>query len=132
MRRGIIHAPFVRAVGACMAFGPVAMLGGCGGVLHPEGPVGAGEKLILLDSLAIMLMIVVPVILATLVFAWWFRASNSRARYLPGWAFSGRVELVVWSIPALVIMFLGGLAWISDDLDHVMARSAEELLQCDL
>jgi len=89
------------------------MLAGCSGVLDPQGPVGAGEKLILLDALAIMLAIVIPVIVATLAFAWWFRASNSRARYLPDWEFSGRIELVVWSIPALVIMFLGGLAWIS-------------------
>jgi cytochrome o ubiquinol oxidase subunit 2 len=87
-------------------------------VLDPQGPVGAGEKQILLDSVGIMLVIVIPVIVATLAFAWWFRASNSRARHLPDWAFSGRIELVVWSIPALVIMFLGGLAWISShDLD---------------
>ena len=107
-----------RAARPWMACGLVAVLGGCSGVLDPQGPVGAGEKVILLDSLAIMLVIVVPVIVATLAFAWWFRASNSRARYLPDWAFSGRIELVVWSIPALVIMFLGGLAWISShDLD---------------
>src|ERR1700727_1915755 len=96
----------------------IALLCGCSGVLDRQGPVRAGEKLILLDALAIMLAIVIPVILATLGFAWWFRASNSRARYLPDWEFSGRGELVVWSIPALVIMFLGGLAWISShDLD---------------
>ena len=96
----------------------IALLGGCSGVLDPQGPVGAGEKLILLDALAIMLAIVIPVILATLAFAWWFRASNTRAHYRPDWEFSGRIELVVWSIPVLVIMFLGGLAWISShDLD---------------
>ena len=65
-----------------------------------------------------MLAIVIPAILATLAFAWWFRASNTRARYLPTWAYSGRIELVVWSIPALVIFFLGGVAWIgSHELD---------------
>jgi cytochrome o ubiquinol oxidase subunit 2 len=107
-----------RSVRRCVASVPVVMLGGCSGVLDPQGPVGSGEKLILLDALAIVLAIVIPVIVATLAFAWWFRASNSRARYLPDWEFSGRIELVVWSIPALVIMFLGGLAWISShDLD---------------
>ena len=50
--------------------------------------------------------------LATLAFAWWFRASNARARYLPDLAYSGRIELFVWSIPALVVFFLGGIAWI--------------------
>jgi cytochrome o ubiquinol oxidase subunit 2 len=86
-------------------------LAGCSGVLDPRGPIGESERLILLDSLAIMLVIVVPVILATVGFAWWFRASNTRAQYLPDWAFSGHLELIVWAIPALVITFLGGIAW---------------------
>ncbi len=74
--------------------------------------------MILIDSLVIMLAIVIPTIAATFAFAWWFRASNARARYLPDWAFSGRIELIVWSIPLLVIMLLGGVAWIgSHDLD---------------
>jgi cytochrome o ubiquinol oxidase subunit II len=92
-------------------------LSGCQtAVLTPAGPVSAGERVILLDSLAIMLAIVVPTIVATLAFAWWFRASNGRARYLPDWAYSGRLELLVWSVPALVIFFLGGIAWISAHL----------------
>jgi cytochrome o ubiquinol oxidase subunit II len=81
-------------------------------VLDPQGVVGIAEKMILIDSLAIMLAIVVPTIAATLGFAWWFRASNTRATYLPGWAYSGRIELIVWGIPLLVIMLLGGVAWI--------------------
>ena len=88
-----------------------ASLSGCGGVLDSQGPVGASEKLILINSLAIMLAIVIPVILATIGFALWFRASNARATYLPNWAFSGHLELIVWAIPALVITFLGGIAW---------------------
>jgi cytochrome o ubiquinol oxidase subunit 2 len=85
-------------------------------VLSPVGPVGEGNRIVLLDSLAIMLAIVVPTIVAILAFAYWFRASNTRARYLPEWAYSGRLELLVWSIPALVIFFLGGIAWISAHL----------------
>jgi cytochrome o ubiquinol oxidase subunit II len=86
-------------------------LEGCSGVLDPRGPIGASERLILFDSLTIMLAIVIPVIVATLGFAWWFRASNARAFYWPEWAFSGTLELIVWAIPALVITFLGGIAW---------------------
>jgi cytochrome o ubiquinol oxidase subunit 2 len=85
-------------------------------VLSPAGPVGAADRIVLLDSLAIMLAIVVPTIVAILAFAYWFRASNTRARYLPEWAYSGRLELIVWSIPALVVFFLGGIAWISSHL----------------
>jgi cytochrome o ubiquinol oxidase subunit II len=85
-------------------------------VLSPAGPVGEGDRIVLLDSLAIMLAIVVPTIVAILAFAYWFRATNQRARYLPEFAYSGRIELIVWSIPALVIFFLGGIAWISSHL----------------
>ena len=92
-------------------------LGGCQlAVFSPAGPVGEAERTILLDALAIMLAIVVPTLVAILAFAWWFRASNVRARRLPTWAYSGRLELVVWSIPALVVFFLGGIAWIGSHL----------------
>jgi cytochrome o ubiquinol oxidase subunit 2 len=85
-------------------------------VLDPRGPVGGAEKTILIDSLAIMLSI----------FAWWFRASNARARYLPDWEYSGRIEMIVWSIPLLVILLLGGVAWIgSHDLDPAKPLASE-------
>jgi cytochrome o ubiquinol oxidase subunit 2 len=87
-------------------------------VLYPMGTVGIADKTILIDSLAIMLAIVVPTIAATFGFAWWFRASNTRAQYLPEFEYSGRLELIVWAIPLLVIVLLGGVAWIgSHELD---------------
>jgi cytochrome o ubiquinol oxidase subunit 2 len=65
-----------------------------------------------------MLAIVIPTMAATLAFAWWFRASNTRAIYQPDFEYSGRLELIVWSIPLLTIILLGGVAWIgSHDLD---------------
>jgi cytochrome o ubiquinol oxidase subunit II len=90
------------------------MLASCQeGVLDPHGPVGQAERVILYDATAIMLAVVIPVILLTLVFAWWFRAGNRRAKYRADWEYAGRIELITWSIPALVILFLGGMAWIS-------------------
>jgi cytochrome o ubiquinol oxidase subunit 2 len=95
------------------------LLASCGeGVLDPHGPVGKAERVILYDSTAIMLAVVVPVIVLTLVFAWWFRARNTRASYRPDWEYSGRIEMIIWCIPALIILFLGGIAWTgSHDLD---------------
>ena len=88
------------------------------GVLDPHGPIAAAERTILLNATVIMLAVVVPVIVLTLAFAWWFRAGNRWARRDPTWAYSGAVEVTVWSIPALVVLFLGGIAWIgSHDLD---------------
>jgi cytochrome o ubiquinol oxidase subunit 2 len=93
--------------------------GGVGmNIFDPKGPVAAAQMTILIDSIGIMLAIVVPTIITTLAFAYWFRGSNTRAFHWPDWEYSGRLELVVWSIPALTIILLGGVAWIgSHQLD---------------
>jgi cytochrome o ubiquinol oxidase subunit 2 len=122
----------VQAVGTRITLRSVALtaisfpLASCGeGVLAPHGPIGGAELTILFDATAIMLAVVIPVILLTIGFAWWFRAGNARARYLPTWEYSGRIEMIVWSIPTLLIVFLGGIAWISaHDLDPPRAIEA--------
>jgi cytochrome o ubiquinol oxidase subunit 2 len=83
-----------------------------GGVLDPLGPVGEGDATILIDATVVMLAIVIPTILLAFWMAWRYRASNREAKYLPYWSYSGRIEAVVWSIPTLTIMFLGGIIWI--------------------
>ena len=52
-----------------IVFAAALLTAGCGGVLDPVGPIGAQEKQILLNSTAIMLAIVIPVIVATIAFA---------------------------------------------------------------
>src|SRR6476660_8608984 len=97
----------------------VSLLTACNrGILDPVGPVGQAEKQIMINSTAIMLAIIIPTMIATVAFAWWFRRGNTKATYLPDWEYSGAVELVVWAIPALTIMLLGGITWIgSHDLE---------------
>ncbi len=96
-----------------------ATLGGCSqGILDPQGPIAAAEQLLLLNSTAIMLVVVVPVIAATLAFAWWYRASNPRANRQSAGEYEGRIEFVIWSIPALIVILLSGVIWIgSHQLD---------------
>ena len=97
----------------------VLSLSGCsGGVLDTHGPVGEAERTILFNATIIMLAVVIPVIVGTVLFAWWFRVGNKRAHRRPDWSYGGQIEFVVWAIPALVVLFLGGIAWIgSHDLD---------------
>ena len=88
------------------------------GILDPQGPIASQEQLLLINSTAIMLVVVVPVILATLGFAWWYRSSNARASRSTDEGYEGRTEFVVWSIPALIVILLGGVIWIgSHQLD---------------
>lgn len=124
--------------------GPLARFGALGGVLllsacepavmNPAGPVAAGERTLLINSVLIMLTVIVPVIVLTLVFAWWFRAGNAKAKYRPEFTYSGRLELLVWSIPALIVIFVGGLAWIaSHELDPPRPlRSAVQPVRVDV
>jgi cytochrome o ubiquinol oxidase subunit 2 len=101
-------------------------LGGCSeGVLDPKGPIAVAERQILFNSLGIMLAIVIPTILATFGVAYWFRSSNERARYQPEFKYSGRLEVLVWAIPAMTVLLVGGVAWVgAHDLDPRKAISA--------
>jgi cytochrome o ubiquinol oxidase subunit 2 len=121
----------VRTLHRCtILLAPLCLTACQAAVLDPQGTVGVAEKTILLDSLAIMLAIVLPTIAATLGFAWWFRAGNTRAHHLPDWSHSGKLELIVWAIPLLTIMLLGGVAWVGSHLldpARPLASSAKPL-----
>src|SRR5579863_1171691 len=116
--RSLRHIDYCRRVpcssvfAALVAFAPADACRGAG-VLDPQGPIAGAERLILLNATAIMLVVVVPVIVLTLAFAWWYRASNNRATYSPDWSYSGHIELVVWSIPTMVVILLAAVAWTS-------------------
>src|SRR5215813_4047633 len=112
---------------AALLFSAAALAGCSEGVLDPKGPVASAERLIMLNSTGIMLAIVIPTMLATLGVAYWFRASNERARYMPDFAYSGRLELLVWSIPIMTILLVGGVAWLSSyDLDPPKAIASAQ------
>jgi cytochrome o ubiquinol oxidase subunit II len=104
------------------------LLAGCsGGILDSRGPVAAADRQMMLNALGIMVAIVVPTIVAALAFAWWYSASNSRARRQPDFVYSGAIEIIVWSIPLLVILFLSGLIWIgSHELDPARPLASKE------
>src|SRR5216684_7633483 len=113
MRSNMRHA-----VLAVILVGAALLLESCQGVLDPQGPIASAERLLLINSTAIMLVVVVPVIVATLAFAWWYRSSNTRASRSPDRAYEGRIEFVVWSIPTLIVILLSGVNWIgSHQLD---------------
>jgi len=81
-------------------------------VLRPSGYVAVQQGRLVVISTLLMLVIIVPVIALTLVFAWRYRASNEAAPYTPDWDHSIPLELVIWAAPLLIIIALGGLTWI--------------------
>lgn len=92
----------------------VALLAGCKAVvLNPSGDVAVQQRDLIVISTVLMLLIIVPVIILTLWFAWRYRQSNAQAEYAPDWDHSTQLELVIWAAPLLIIIALGALTWIS-------------------
>ena len=94
-----------------------ALLGGCNFVvLEPAGDVAAQQRDLVVISTVLMLLIIVPVMALTVLFAWRYRQSNTAARYEPDWDHSTRLELVIWAAPLLIIICLGALTWMGTHL----------------
>src|SRR5436190_4082739 len=81
-------------------------------VLRPSGYVAVQQGQLVILSTLLMLLIIVPVIVLTLVFAWRYRESNASVPYTPDWDHSIQLELVIWAAPLLIIIALGALTWI--------------------
>ena len=88
------------------------LLGGCNWtLLDPVGQVGIEERNLIITATLLMLLVVVPVILMTLIFAWKYRASNKNATYAPKWSHSTKIEVVIWTVPILIIIALGVITY---------------------
>ncbi len=98
--------------GPLLGLSSLGLVACSGGVLDPLGPVGRDGSMILINATVIMLAIVIPTLLLAFWIAWHYRATNTKAEYLPYWSYSGRIEAVVWSIPTLTVMFLAGEIWV--------------------
>jgi len=93
---------------------PAALLSGCDFVvLHPFGAVAAQQGHLIVVSTLLMLLVVVPVLALTFLFAWRYRQSNAKATYSPDWDHSTALELVIWAAPLLIIIALGAVTWIN-------------------
>jgi cytochrome o ubiquinol oxidase subunit 2 len=103
-----------RAISLTALLGLMPVLGGCQiALMDPKGPIGAEEKSLILLATGLMLVVVVPVIVMTLVFAWRYRASNTSAKFTPEWEHSSKIEAVVWGVPCLIIAILAVVTWVS-------------------
>lgn len=90
------------------------LLAGCDTLLlNAPGDVAAQQGRLIVVSTVLMLLIIVPVIALTLLFAWRYRQSNTEATYEPDWDHSTALELVIWAAPLLIIIALGAVTWIS-------------------
>lgn len=102
---------YPRLFGLLPLFG-MLLLGGCNmTLLDPVGQVGIDEKNLIITATLLMLLVVIPVIAMTFIFAWKYRASNTKATYAPKWSHSTKIEVVIWTVPILIIIALGVITY---------------------
>ncbi|MGV3002658.1 ubiquinol oxidase subunit II [Vibrio sp.] len=107
------------------------LLSGCkSALLDPKGVIGIQEKELIITALLLMLIVVIPVLLMTVFFSYKYRASNTGEKYDPEWAHSTKIEVVVWTVPIIIIAILGTITWrttheleqskpLVSDIDHM-------------
>lgn len=104
--------PLLATLTRIFGVGAVMLLGGCNmEILSPKGDIGAQEKTLLFTATGLMLIVVIPVIIMILTFAWKYRASNTKADYQPKWAHSTAIEVVVWTVPCIIVAILAVITW---------------------
>lgn len=84
-------------------------------VLDPAGDIARQQRDIIYISTGLMLLIIVPVMILIVAFAWRYR-KGGRGTYDPDFDHSASLELAIWSAPLLIIIALGALTWSSTHL----------------
>jgi len=92
----------------------VPLLSGCNELIlfNPKGPIGESEKVIILVSFVLMLLVVIPVIVMSIWFPLKYRESNTKAHYDPNWSYSKKIEIAMWLIPIIIVSILSTILWI--------------------
>ena len=102
----------VLIIGILSLIGSYFLLNGLNfAVLNPAGEIAQKQKNLIMFTLALSLLIVVPVFIMTFVFAWKYRANNSKAKYMPEWDSNKKLEFVWWTIPIVIILILSIVTW---------------------
>src|SRR5580700_10341145 len=108
----LIHALLI--VIACLS---MLSLTGCKdytfslGMLNPKGLVTYQERKLFFDTLALMLIVVIPVIIMSFAFVYHYQASHKVRDYKPNWSHSYFLESIWWTIPCVIIVVLAVMTW---------------------
>ncbi len=81
------------------------------GMLDPIGMVAYEERKLFFDTLALMLIVVLPVIVMSLTFVYHYKVSHRIRDYKPNWSHSYFLESLWWGIPSVIIIVLAVITW---------------------
>lgn len=95
-------------------FASFMLLSGCEyDVLNPAGYIAQEQRTLIYICVGVMLCVVIPVMIAVVVFAIKYRATNTEAEFLPDWGHSTKIEIYMWGIPVIIVVCLAVLTGIA-------------------
>ena len=80
-------------------------------VLDPKGFIAMKQRKLFITSALLMLIVVVPVYIMTLVFAWRYGADKDKSKFSPDWEHSNTAEVIWWGVPFVIIIVLSVMVW---------------------
>lgn len=83
------------------------------GVFNPKGIIALAEMNLIVKTTLLMLIVVIPVFIMLAVFSWRYRAGNTKAKYTPDWHSNIMLEIIWWTIPIIIIVFIARMTWVS-------------------
>ncbi|WP_206076990.1 cytochrome ubiquinol oxidase subunit II [Palleronia sediminis] len=101
------------------------------GFLRPLGPIAELQRTELIWASVLISIAILPVLIGVPVILWRYRRRNTRARYAPDWSFDTRLEIVMWVVPALIVIALS--VWLTqaviriDPYREIDAAMADEM-----
>ena len=81
------------------------------GILNPKGVITCEERQLFFESLALMLIVIIPVFIMSFTFIVRYHASNKISDYQPNWGHSVLLEAIWWGVPMAIIFVLGIITW---------------------
>jgi len=81
------------------------------GMLNPKGIIAYEQRKLFFDTLALMLIVVLPVIIMSITFIYHYQVSHKIRDYKPNWSHNFYLEVLWWGIPCVIILVLGIITW---------------------
>lgn len=75
-------------------------------ILNPQGEVADKQRSLIYFTVALSLIVVLPVFFMTFWFPWKYREGNSKAKYTPDWDHHPVAETIWWGVPLVIISIL--------------------------
>lgn len=102
------------------------------GMLNPKGLIAYEERKLFFDTLALMLIVVLPVIVMSFTFVYHYQISHRVKDYKPNWDHSYFLESLWWGIPCVIIFILAVVTWIKthelDPYNRIPGQTDEPML----